>query len=396
MTKRILFIDASEEACRNLRLGVASLETQWRTYFASDAVSALALLAEEPMDVVVCELQLGNLDGVAVLDAILRQHPRPLRFVLAEASQQSAMLRCLGKAHQYLVKPCTPAVLHAAIARAFALDVWLPNEAVSRLCSDMRELPSPPKLYFRVVQELQSPSGSLEQVGALVAQDPPMAARVLQAVNSATFGMHYPISDPARAILYLGGEATKSLLLLAHACAFFEHLGSLGFPLQELWDHLLRTGRLAHRIGTLESASAGTVEESYTAGMLHDIGRLALAANHPDPYRRVTSLVRQQGQSWWEAEHAVFGVSHAEVGACLAAVWGLPIGLVEAIALHHHPACFLSRSFSPLTAVHVANALDHAACAANDSEIDLAYLADLGLEGRLDAWRKAARVEPGD
>ncbi len=394
MKKRILFIDTDEEGSRRLRLGVASLETQWETCFAPDIPAALALLAQEPVDVVVCQMQLGEHDGIEALEAILRHHPRALRFILADQGRQPALVRCLGKAHQFLVKPCPPAVLHAAIARAFALDVWLPNEAVSRLLADMHDLPSLPRLYFEVAQELQSPSGSLAQAGALIAQDPPMAARLLQAVNSATFGMQYPVSDPARAILHLGGEATKALILLAHTARHFEHLDGLGFPLQELWDHLLRTARLAHRIGTLENASSATLDESYTAGMLHDLGKLALAANHPGPYRRAASLVRQQQQSWWEAEHAVFGVTHAEVGACLAAVWGLPIGLVEAIALHHHPACFLSRAFCPLTAVHAANYLDHARTGSSEPGVDLAYLAELGLERRVDAWRAAAQAEP--
>lgn len=94
------------------------------------------------------------------------------------------------------------------------------------------------------------------------------------------------------------------------------------------------------------------------------------------------------------AEQEVFGATHAGVGAYLFGLWGLPSSIVEAVAFHHAPAANGLRAFSPLTAVHVANALEHALAQPEDAEqpleLDAEYLATLGLEHRLDTWRTEA------
>ncbi len=96
----------------------------------------------------------------------------------------------------------------------------------------------------------------------------------------------------------------------------------------------------------------------------------------------------------WEAEQAVFGATHSEVGACLLATWGLPVPLVEAVALHHHPTRFLSSEFSPLTAVHVANVFQHAENLADAiALVDRSYLRESGSDGRLAGWWDSCRTQ---
>jgi HD-like signal output (HDOD) protein len=92
-----------------------------------------------------------------------------------------------------------------------------------------------------------------------------------------------------------------------------------------------------------------------------------------------------------DAETAVIGVPHAELGACLLGIWGLPTAIVEAVALHHHPARFFSKTFCPLTAVHAANSIEHElntqANGMTVQAVDLNYLTELGLEERYASWR---------
>ena len=133
------------------------------------------------------------------------------------------------------------------------------------------------------------------------------------------------------------------------------------------------------------------VGQSFTGGMLHDIGKLLLAANMPDDFKKALALARQEELYLWDAESKVFGTTHGELGACLLGIWGLPMPMVEAVALHHYPIRFLSKEFCPLTAVHLANAIEHEIEQDNQglvkATVDPNYAAELGLTDRLDAWR---------
>jgi putative nucleotidyltransferase with HDIG domain len=201
----------------------------------------------------------------------------------------------------------------------------------------MRKVPSPPTIYFQIVKELQSPAASMENIGAIISQDMAVTAKLLQMVNSAAFGLHRPVSSPAEAVMYLGIETTKSLVLLAHTYSHFDRIPPSIFSVDALWRHSLSTGRLARAIARSERVGEDLADQSFTAGLLHDMGKLVLAANQPDRYALVPAQVQKAGSLIWRVEQDIFGTTHAEVGAWLAERWNLPVILVEAIRHHQHP-----------------------------------------------------------
>ena len=133
--------------------------------------------------------------------------------------------------------------------------------------------------------------------------------------------------------------------------------------------------------------------QSFTAGMLHDMGKLLMASNVPDEFKAALIKSREENILLCEAVNAVFGANHAELGACLLGIWGLPTPILEAVALHHYPIHLHGKEFCPVTAVHVANALDHELRKGPDQEtracatVDMSYLAELQLAERLESWR---------
>ena len=133
-------------------------------------------------------------------------------------------------------------------------------------------------------------------------------------------------------------------------------------------------------------------ESAFTAGLMHDLGKLVLASNFDEQYSGAQALARQQQLPLWEVEKQIFGASHGEIGAYLLGLWGMPLDLVEAAALHHNPSRCLAKRFTPLTAVHVANALVYEAKPDKEGfvapQIDEAYLAELGLSDQLQRWRE--------
>jgi putative nucleotidyltransferase with HDIG domain len=389
--KRILFVGEDLGLWEQLQSSSSNLDDSWDVAFAKSGLQALASLSQSQCDAIIADIQLPGMNGAQLLDEVSHRSPTTIRFIRASMADQHAAMKCVGTAHQYMVKPSDVLTIRNALERAFALDTWLPNETVQKLISQMKKLPSPPNLYFKIVAELQSPDSSIDTIGGLVAQDPMLSAKLLQVVNSAVFGLQLQVVNASEAVMYLGMETTKALVLLAHTFSYFDKIRTANYSVDKLWRHSVATGKFAERIARAEGGDGECVGQTFTAGMLHDIGKLLLAANVPDAFKESIIKAREEETQLWEAESAVLGANHAELGACLLGIWGLPMPIIEAVALHHCPIQFLSKSFCPLTAVHAANVLEHEAQPDNQGllcpPVDLNYLTELSLAERMEHWR---------
>jgi hypothetical protein len=119
--------------------------------------------------------------------------------------------------------------------------------------------------------------------------------------------------------------------------------------------------------------------------------------NLPQEYQALIARSTDAGIPLWQAEFEQFGATHAELGAELMAIWNLPISVVEALALHHHPSRLLSSGFGPLTAVHVADLFEQELSRSPEQPgggtVDINYLGDLGLADRVEIWRECCKEE---
>ena len=369
------------EVCRELN-ATAPL---WDWRHTPNGMAALDLLTREPFDAVLADLCLNDLSGLQLLNQVMTQWPKAHRLILADPGALDALLRCVGGVHQFLARPCDAQRLMTVLSRAFKLDVWLPNEIVRKLLGRLPFLPSHANTYHAVIANLEA--GRLEDAAGQIAADPPMAAKVLQLANSAAWGPPLDEADPARAALELGLSTVRRTLLLSHTYSSFRDLEAAGFDIRAFMAHAQQISQVARRIAESERAPPQTVVQATTAGLLHDLGKLALAVNLPHKYRAVLRTQASHQLSSWEAEQEVVGATHGEVGGSLLSLWSLPLPVIEAVAFHHHPACFLSQAFSPLTAVHVANAF--LGCASLDQarlQLDLGYLGMIGVEQQLPTW----------
>jgi len=221
-----------------------------------------------------------------------------------------------------------------------------------------------------------------------------MTAKILKLVNSAFFGLGRQISSPAEAVSYLGMDTIKSLVLSIHAFSQFASARFGAFSIDALWAHSQNTAGLAKELARMENAEQKVMDEAFVAGLLHDTGKLVLASNFPQQYEQVLQAGRSGTLAALTAEENTFGANHAEVGGYLLGLWGLPVPVVEAIALHHQPGKGSHLVFSPLTAVHAANVLVNLHVIQNEAsvsaELDLKYLGNLGLDSHVEHWRAAA------
>jgi putative nucleotidyltransferase with HDIG domain len=235
-----------------------------------------------------------------------------------------------------------------------------------------------------------TPDYSLAAVGELVAQDLGIAAKLLQMANSALVGLRRPATTPNQAVKILGADLTRTLVLAADLFSRYNPASLRPFSIEALWEQSRTVGELACAIASSEHADEQLVRQSALAGLLHDIGKLTLASQLAGPYKEVLALMRTEGLSAADAERRVLGTTHAEVGAYLLGLWGLPDALVEAVAWHHNPGGCPGSTFTALTAVHAADAIVRAVDGARP---DAEYLARLGLSHRWAAWT-ALREQP--
>jgi len=391
MKKRILFVDDEEFALRGLERLLRSMRDEWDMEFVSNGDGALARMAEVPFDVIISDMRMPGMNGAELLNEVMRRHPKTVRLILSGYADRDLILKCVGSTHQYLAKPCDARTLKTTIQRAAHLEESLKSEALRLLVNRCSQLPSVPALYSEIIEALQDPDADVDTIGNIIVKDVGMTAKILKLVNSAFFGLGNEISSPGEAVAYLGTDTIKSLILVTHAFAESEVIQVEGFSIESLWAHSLQVSKAARATAFFESMDRKMIDEAFVAGLLHDVGKLIFAMNLPKEYREALTLAKEKKMLLADAERQVFGADHADVGGYLLGLWGLPVPVVEAIALHHRPELTMMQSFSPLTAVHVGDAMvfpKHPSLPGMlPSHMNMKYLTSLDLQDHIKGWQ---------
>lgn len=390
--KNLLFVDDDPNVLQGLQRQLRAMRSEWNMNFVGGGQRALDFMKSNPVDVIISDMTMPGMNGAQLLNTITKRHPNTVRIVLSGHAEQDAILSLVGPAHQYLSKPCDAEELRKAIARAIAMRDLLGSERLKQLATRIKCLPSLPALHEQLTRELRNDGASLEHVGEIIAHDIGMTTKILQLVNSAFFGLPQPINHPTDAVMYLGLNTVRSLVLTLQIFSQYDQENCKGFSLGGLAHHCWVTGISARRIAREERKDAKMLEECFLAGLLHDVGQLILATGLPGDYQEVLNLARSSDRPITEVEQERFGASHAEVGAYLLGLWGLPNLIIEVVALHHRPHHCITDEFSPIVAVHVADVFMHER-SGNDSELppprmNMEFLARLGLQDRVETWRK--------
>lgn len=388
---RILFVDDEPRILDGLRRMLRGKRGEWDMNFVDNGPEALELLEKDPFDIIVTDNRMPIMDGAQLLSEVKRLYPHMVRIILSGHPEQQSIMRSVRQAHQYLAKPCDAQTLTGVLNRACTLRQVLANESLAALISRIDALPALPRSYTELLEELESENSSLGKIGRMISDDIGMSATILKVVNSAFFGLSRRVTSPSQAVVLLGLDIVKSLVLSHHLFTTFDSSRLPGFSFEGLRRHCQATAGMARKIAQHETNDKTLVDEAYVSGLLHDVGKLVIGSVETDNYKQVLQIVKTENRLVVEAEKEVLGTTHAEVGAYLIGLWGLSDGIVEALAFHHRPVRARAEGFRPLTAVHVADVLDHELCVINEHytrpEVDAVYIAQNGWGPRLDRWR---------
>jgi putative nucleotidyltransferase with HDIG domain len=388
--RKILFVDDDQLTLQMLRKMLSGMRSEWDMNFTDNGPEAIRMLAAADMDVIVTDMRMPEMDGTELLTQIREQYPEMVRIVLSAFSDHKAIMRTVRLAHQYISKPCDAETLKATIDRAFALKTMLKDEKLRRLISRMEDFPGLPATYARITELLHDPETSIQAVGKVIAEDLGMTVKILQLVNSAFYGIPRRVAGPEEAVVLLGLDTIRALVLTIGLFSGFEESGIPKPLVEDIYRHSLRTGTLAKAIATHENMDTNQVEEAFMAGLLHDLGKLIMVHNMPNHYAELLQATLNKNLPIHDAEMRIFGATHEQIGAYLIGLWGLPDSIVEAVAFHHCPGQCPTTAFDPLGAVHAADAMAHVNPQSggdiHGNRLSMEYLERLGLTDHLEDW----------
>ena len=216
----------------------------------------------------------------------------------------------------------------------------------------LENLPPFPAVATQLLQVVSREDVNLNEVGRLISSEPVFAADVLQIANSSAYGLRSQVKSITHAIVVLGLERIKGISLTR---AFGRHLKSTlkVVALQRCWQNSLAGALLAEKMASSCGIEPGL---AYTAGLLRDIGRLALLVKYPEPFANMLAVSQANGYDLMYTERELFDVDHCQAGCWLTERMGLPAELREVVA-HHHNELSGEESFGLVQLVHIADAL---------------------------------------
>lgn len=386
--KRVLFVDDDALVLEGIEDLLEHKRRQWDMVFALGGEAALRELANGTFDVVVTDMRMPLVDGPTVLRKAQADHPNAVRIVLSGYAEVGVTLRALPVAHQFLSKPCSADELERAIERAFAIQSAIHSEAVRALLGKLEKLPSIPKVFNELTKLLANEKSTAREAANIIERDAAMCAKLLQIANSSFFRMGRQIGGVEEAVKYLGFDTIKNIALIAGVFDTSMQPRVPGFDILAVQQQSMMVARIATKLVEGDSVMMGN---AFMGALLHDIGKIILASELPAEFAKAVSLSRELKAPLHTVEHRIYGATHAEIGAYVLGLWGLPSPIVECVAHHHHLSDITPGSMSAVVAVYAANIL------ARERERgpmltaeEMECLSRHGLAEQIPSWREVA------
>ena len=231
----------------------------------------------------------------------------------------------------------------------------------------VNNLPTPPVVFDQISKVINDPNTSAYDIARIISEDPALTAKVLKLTNSSFYGIPRSVTNVKQAIVILGMEVVKSLVISASVFDMFSKKYKIdNLYLEQFWRHSLAVASMARIMSRQDQIpSLIEAEMSFSGGLLHDIGKLVIISEMPEQQEAILGLTnRNVSLPTFDAEIQVLGFSHADIGSYLGAKWNLPEVLCESIANHHDSDLTASHKHSAL--IHLANYLAHQMDSAHD------------------------------
>lgn len=393
--RKVLFVDDNEPLINSFKNYFDRIPKNWAPIYLTDPIKATDLLLFGDIDIIITDIHMPNMDGVKLLDFAKKEHPDVIRIAISGEQDTPDLLENAKNAHRYMQKPVDLNQLRELIERVATLSEIIPNSDTRKIVASLDVIPTTPRVYRELLSELNRDDGSLKRISQLVAEDPGLTAGLLKVVNSAFFNLPNEITSAQQAVTLLGLEIVKGILFSVEMMRTFSIEDEKVFSINDIVEHCLLVANFAKTILEHEHINKTVIEKTFVTAILHDIGELIFAYALPDRYQTIIEVSRSFDQTLARLEMQVLGSTHAEAGAYLLGLWGLPDDIVSAIANHHTPAKASGNAAAILATMHAA---DYICCKlfpefrlGGEEHIEASFLKRLKIHHKLDEWEELCR-----
>ncbi len=383
--KRVLFI-GNRSALSRIAGETGKRLSQWEPVFAPTRESAMHALAESEFHAVVADDAIGPRETERVLREVKEKWPNVARLAVVDQPNAKQTPPPVAAVH-VVPRACGVDDMETSLERSAAVHAIVTEPKIREVVGTVESLPTLPKTYREVMAVTNREDASALLVAKALEKDPALSLKVLQVVNSVTFGLRQRISSVQQAVSYLGMELIKGIVLTAEIFQSAERAKPQGFSLERFQDYSIRVGRLAAEFGK----GRGIGEEAFTAGLLHDVGKLVLSMKRATQFTEALLRIAETGEDTEVVEREMLGITHSHAGAYLLWTWGIPYPIVECVALHHATHLVRGGANELVAVVHAAEALYGIhACRDPESKLDMELIERAGMAKEIPQWR--ARV----
>lgn len=335
--KNILFVDDESFLLDMYKDFFESKGDDWNAFICSDSNEVVNILKKKPIDIIISDYNMPNMDGGELLAIVKDKFPWVIRIIFTGGRKTSENLQAVKNAHRCFLKPIKMKEIESEIENIY----FLFNSKISRIVrttiTGIDTLPVMPKIYNELVLELKKgENASLNKIAKLIANDPSMTLNILKIINSPFFISKEKIKKPEHAVTMLGLNIVKEIVLTAELISIFPLSSEYTKFLDGIIKHSTFCSSLMKNIFDYEltqgNVTSKDVETAGTIGMLHDIGKIILASMFPDLYKSVIDLEYVSNSSFMALEKKTIGVNNAEVASYLLSLWSLPSDISQTLA----------------------------------------------------------------
>ncbi len=362
-TPKILFVDDEQNILKSLQQLLQ--DEDWDCHFVSSAREALSFLQTEPVDLVISDVMMPDMDGIQLVSEIRKLYPSIIRMFLTSYAKQENIIEALaeGYSQQIIPKPWLDQELKEIIRSALRQSAQQKKHSpeFQILINSIPLLPSLPKSYSNVRSCIVGNEIDIEKMADYISQDVAISGALLRWANSALFGQRFQVNTIKKAIIVLGTDIVENLVLSESINqTIARNVPEVkGFDFAKFEKHSMATAIIARLlIKSLHCTDLARHDRAFITGLLHDMGKLVAANFFSDQFAQAIALAKKRKCPLIEAEMETYGTQHAELGSFLAEWWALPPFIVNTICWHHQPQSTPVEQ-DIIFAVHVANLLSY-------------------------------------
>ena len=390
---RVIFVDDEPRVLDAMRRTLRSQREIWDMEFVDGGPAALAAMDAQPADVIVADFRMPDMDGGQLLRAVRDRWPDTGRLMLSGHTEADDLINVASVAHRLLDKPCSRVDLVAAIEQALRLRQAFDGETIRAEISGVDALPWVPGTLKRLRGALEEAGGTPGGLAAVVEGDIALTVKVLQLANSSLFGVGGEVSSVHQALNRIGMRTVRAISLMLELAAPIRRDTEVNEWLDRANAHASVAGKIAASLVPPDQAT-----DAFCAALVAECGQLVFAICRPPSFERLLKARHLDGSAAADLERAEYGVTHAQAGAYLLSLWGVPSATVEAVATHDLPPDGgLSVPMSVADAVRVARVIADRhlarACSTSNTREDSSRFAN---EDWIDADTLAADWALGD